>query len=73
MERTSASTLSLVTYLIPVVATVLGVIVLHEQLGWNTYLGYALIILGAMVVNGVIGLAGWRSFGRSWRRAPISS
>jgi drug/metabolite transporter (DMT)-like permease len=53
MEQISASTLSVVTYLNPIVATVLGVIVLQEQLGWNVYLGYVLILLSAMVANNV--------------------
>lgn len=65
IERISASTLSLVTYLIPIVATVLGVVVLHEQLGWNSYLGYILIILGAVIVNGVLPTVHWQRFTRS--------
>jgi drug/metabolite transporter (DMT)-like permease len=60
MERTSATVLSTVTYIIPVVATILGVVVLREQLDWNAYIGFALILLGVMVVNGVIHLTGWR-------------
>lgn len=52
MEQVSASTLSVVTYLNPIVATILGVVVLHEDLGWHTYLGYALIIVGALIING---------------------
>jgi drug/metabolite transporter (DMT)-like permease len=51
MEHISATTLSVVTYLNPIIATILGVVILHEQLGWNSYLGYALIIVGAMIVN----------------------
>lgn len=53
MEHISASTLSVVTYLNPIVATILGVVILNEQLGWNSYLGYTLIICGAMLVNRV--------------------
>jgi drug/metabolite transporter (DMT)-like permease len=52
MERISATNLSLVTYLNPIVATVLGVILLHESLGWTSYLGCALILLGAAGVGG---------------------
>lgn len=54
MEQTSATNLSLITYMIPVVATVLGVVVLNEQIGWNAYLGCMLILLGVMVVNGAL-------------------
>ncbi len=53
MEQTNATTLSLVTYLNPIVATILGVVVLHEPLGWHVYLGCGLILLGAAGVNGV--------------------
>jgi drug/metabolite transporter (DMT)-like permease len=73
MKQISATILSLVTYLNPIVATVLGVVVLQEQLGWNGYLGYVLIILSAIIVNGTITLPGWRRLGRSWRRAPVNS
>lgn len=53
MEQISASTISVATYLNPIVATVLGGILLHEQLGWNAYLGYVLILLSAMVTNNI--------------------
>jgi len=33
VEKTSATNLSLVTYMVPVVATILGIVVLHEQPG----------------------------------------
>lgn len=54
MEEVSASTLSVVTYLNPIVATILGVVILHERLGWHAYVGYALIILGALTINGTL-------------------
>lgn len=41
------TTFSTVTYLIPVVSTVLGVLVLSEQLGWNEPAGAA-VVLGSM-------------------------
>jgi len=53
MEQTNATTLSLVTYLNPIVATILGVGVLHEPLGWHVYFGCGLILMGAAGVNGV--------------------
>jgi len=61
MEQTSATNLSLVTYMVPLVATVLGVVVLHERLAWTTYLGGFLIIIGIMVVNGIFRISSrWR-------------
>jgi drug/metabolite transporter (DMT)-like permease len=60
MESTGATTLSMVTYMIPVVAAILGVIVLHEELGWHVYLACALIILGVMAVNDVFRSFRWR-------------
>lgn len=59
MEQTSATYVSMVTYLVPIFGVILGVIVLNEQLGWNAYLGCALILLGVMIVNGVFRLALW--------------
>ncbi|MDM8531294.1 DMT family transporter [Anaerolineales bacterium HSG25] len=53
VERISASSLSMVTYIIPIIGTFLGVVVLNEQLTWFVYAGCALIILGVMIVNGV--------------------
>ena len=62
MEQTNATTLSLVTYLNPIVATVLGVWVLHEPLGWHVYLGCGSILLGDTAVNGL-------SLSRLWQAA----
>lgn len=60
MEITSATYLSMVTYLVPVFGLILGVVVLNEQPGWNAYLGCALILLGVMVVNGLFKITNWR-------------
>ena len=68
MESTGATTLSMVTYMIPVVAAILGVVVLHEELGWHVYLACALIILGVMTVNGVFRSFHWRQ----WAEAASS-
>lgn len=54
IKRTSASYVSMVTYLIPVVGVFLGVFILDEQLRWNTYIGCGLILIGVMTVNGVL-------------------
>jgi drug/metabolite transporter (DMT)-like permease len=47
-----ATTASMVTYLIPIVAVVLGVIVLGEPVGWNLFVGAAVVILGVAVAEG---------------------
>lgn len=67
IERTSASNISMVTYLVPMFGVALGVMILNEQLGWNAYAGCAFILLGVMVVNGLFKTSGW------WRRGVVSS
>jgi drug/metabolite transporter (DMT)-like permease len=59
IERSSATYVSMVTYLVPVFGVILGVAILNEQLGWNVYLGSTLILLGGMVVNGVFKAVNW--------------
>jgi drug/metabolite transporter (DMT)-like permease len=54
IQRVSATSVSLVSYLIPIVAAVLGVVVLDESLGPNLFIGMALIIVGMMAVNGAL-------------------
>jgi drug/metabolite transporter (DMT)-like permease len=67
MEVLSATVLSMTTYIIPIVATILGVVVLSERLDWHVYLGSIFIITGVMVVNGV-----FRSTGsRQLKSAPV--
>jgi drug/metabolite transporter (DMT)-like permease len=56
VEHINASNLSMVTYIIPIIGTILGVVVLGEQLNWNTYVGCTLILLGVMTVNGIFKL-----------------
>ncbi len=51
LEFATASYISMVTYLIPVIATVLGVTIAHEVLHWNAYVGFTAILLGVLVVN----------------------
>lgn len=53
LEVAEASFVSMVTYMVPVFGVILGVVVLDEQLAWNTYAGFALILLGVTVVNGL--------------------
>ena len=47
-----ASTASMVTYLIPVFATVIGVLVLGEELAWFQPVGAAIVLLGVAVAQG---------------------
>lgn len=59
MDSTSASTLGMAGYMVPVVATIAGVLILDEQLAWNAYVGFALILAGVLTVNGVFKFNGW--------------
>jgi len=51
LVRTSATFVSLVTYLLPPAGVALGMAVLGERPGWNDLAGCGLIVLGVMVVN----------------------
>lgn len=42
---------AMVTYLIPVVATAAGVLLLHERLGWNEPVGAAVVLAGAALTQ----------------------
>jgi drug/metabolite transporter (DMT)-like permease len=42
---------TVITYVNPAVATLLGVVVLHEPLGWNGYAAFALILLGSWLAT----------------------
>lgn len=48
----AATTASMVTYLIPIVAVILGVVVLDEPLTWNAFAGAAVVILAVLVAEG---------------------
>jgi drug/metabolite transporter (DMT)-like permease len=52
LKTAPASYVSMVTYLVPVIGVLLGVIILDERLAWNDYAGSALILVGVMIVNG---------------------
>jgi len=54
VELATATFLSLVTYLIPPIGVILGIIFLQENPGWHALLGLLLILLGVMTVNGVV-------------------
>jgi len=49
-----ASSASLVTYLIPLVATVVGVVVLGEKLSWNQPVGGLIVLVGVAVSQGLL-------------------
>jgi len=51
LARSGATRASLVAYLVPIVAVVLGAVFLHERPPWEALLGMALIVLGAWLVN----------------------
>jgi drug/metabolite transporter (DMT)-like permease len=52
IRRITATQASMVTYLIPITAVVLGALVLDERVGLNSFAGLAIIILGVWIVNG---------------------
>jgi drug/metabolite transporter (DMT)-like permease len=47
-----------VTYATPVVSTLLGIMLLGESLTWNQPVGAAIVLLGAALVQGLIGRRG---------------
>jgi len=51
VQRVTVVQISLVSYLIPVTATFLGWVVLGERLGASALAGFALVILGVLIVN----------------------
>ncbi len=51
LERTSASYVSLVTYLMPIYGVILGVIYMNELISLEMIIGMVLILIGIMVVN----------------------
>jgi drug/metabolite transporter (DMT)-like permease len=44
--------LLLVTFLIPVSAITLGIMVLGEQLGWDVFVGMGIIFIGLITIDG---------------------
>lgn len=51
IAEAGASTASTVTYLVPVVAVVLGVAVLGEPVTWNLFVGGAIVVLGVTLAE----------------------
>jgi drug/metabolite transporter (DMT)-like permease len=62
-----ATTASTVTYLLPIVAVALGIIVLGEPISWTLFAGTALILLGIAVAEGRM-----RNLLRLDKRHPIA-
>jgi drug/metabolite transporter (DMT)-like permease len=52
LATSGPTNLLLVTFLIPLSAILLGVIVLGEQLGWNAFVGMGLIFIGLIAIDG---------------------
>jgi drug/metabolite transporter (DMT)-like permease len=50
-----ASTTAFVTYLVPLVATTLGILVLNETLTWNQPVGALIVLGGVAVAQGLVG------------------
>ncbi|MBA2438783.1 MAG: DMT family transporter [Acidimicrobiia bacterium] len=55
IAEVGAMSASMVTYLIPVVSVILGVVVLSEPLGWNVFVGAGIVIAGVAVAEGRLG------------------
>jgi len=54
VEIANPTHISMVNYLVPIVGATLGVVVLGEQLTWNIYFGFAIILTGVLTANGVL-------------------
>lgn len=65
VRNVTATQASIVGYLIPITAVILGALVLDERLGLNSFAGMALVIAGVWIVNG-----GWRSLTHRRRETP---
>jgi drug/metabolite transporter (DMT)-like permease len=65
LDMAGATNVSLVTMLVPVSATLLAVPLLGERLEWLTILGFAVITLGLMVLDGRPVKAARRAFVRA--------
>jgi drug/metabolite transporter (DMT)-like permease len=66
IQRIAAMQLSLVAYVIPMVAVFTGWLVLDERLGASSFGGLLLIVLGVFIVNGT-----WREVWRRLRPATV--
>jgi drug/metabolite transporter (DMT)-like permease len=53
LEIANATYVGMVSYLIPIVGAVLGVLFLAEQLPASAYAGFAIILTGVLIANGL--------------------
>ncbi len=65
LELANATFISLVTYFLPIMAIILGILFLDERPEWNALLGCGLILLGIVIVNNPLSVL------RSARRKPV--
>ena len=56
MAAAGSAIASSVTYVTPVVAVIVGIIFLGENLSWNEPLGGVIVLLGAAISQGRLGL-----------------
>lgn len=56
IERQGATATSTVTYLLPILGTILGVVFLQETINMQFSIAAALILSGVLIINGVISL-----------------
>ena len=69
LRQVSATQASMVSYLIPITAVLLGAFVLDEKLGANSFAGMGLIIIGVWIVSGG---GAWIARRSGWQHAqPI--
>ncbi len=54
LREIGVANVTLVTLIVPIFAIVLGALVLHEQLDWHDYTGFALLALGLLIIDGRI-------------------
>ena len=77
VETTTATFLSLVTYFLPPAGVVLGIIFLDESLSWYAVAGCALVLIGVITVNDVVGglqrRFAKRAYGASEERTSTSA
>ncbi len=69
IRTAGASTASMVTYLIPLVATVVGIVVLGEQLSWYQPVGGLIVLAGVAVSQGLLSNRRRASIAANSRRA----
>jgi drug/metabolite transporter (DMT)-like permease len=71
LRSAAASYVSMVTYVVPLIGVLLGLVILDEHLAWNDYAGFGLILLGVLIVNGAF--RGLRAPGAKDRLASAAS